>query len=327
MTTMAWATASMRGARVALLNLISTPAAVLPRTGLELHIGLSSEDPIVGRHPSEPYEVYLSVYAPDGAFATRLELGRVAPHRRQEFNVSALVAPFKFEDDHLVVMHRVPVSLMERYGVVDEPVALPEGTNYRFFRSYVQYAYPGAGGAHGGVIYEIHPKFNEPAPGRGPSTMLTFTTKIVLSSAVDTSVVLIHCSTDPSYATTAHYAYAVYTHEGSPVATGECAVPPFTPRVLQMRQVIPSGAIAQARDSADGLSHFCFYGICEDAALAVVVLNVAPSLRGVSVEHTHPTQGYLIPSAPHDQPRIKREAIAAWRTLIAPARRGDGYLG
>ena len=302
--------------RVALLNLISTPAAVLPRSGLELSMGLSSEDPMVGRHPSEPYDAYLSVYAPDGAFAERLALGTIAPNRRWLLNVSSLVRPLGFQDDHLVVLHRVPSALAERFGTLEEPVELPDETDYGFFRAYVQYGYPDGGGAHGGVIYEIPHRFNEPGPGGRPSAVLTFTTKIVLSEAVETSVVLLNCSTDPRYRTTAEYRYAVYTGAGLPAAGGVCRVGPFAAARLELRQAIPARVVADVQDPDDGFSHFCFYGICENAAVAVLVLNLAPALRGVSLEHTHPTQGYLMASAPEDQQRIKREAIAGWRTLM-----------
>ena len=304
----------------ALLNLISTPAAVLPQMKLELSMGLSSEDPMVGRHPSEPYDVYLSVYAPDGGLAKREALGRLAPHRRQLFDVSSIVRPFEFQGNHLVVMHRVPASLAERYGTIEEPVSLPDETDYMMFRSYVQYAYAGSGGAHGGIIYEIPHRFNEPAPGKRPSAVLTFTTKIALSEAVETSVVLINCSTTPRYQTTAEYAYTIYAGNGTHVATGSRRVAPFTVEALQMRDLIPAQAVAEARDPHDGLSHFCFYGICEQAALAILVLNLAPAQRGVSVEHTHPTQGYLMPSSEADQHRVKREAIAGWRLLMASTR-------
>lgn len=311
--------------KVALLNLISTPAAVLPREGLELHIGLSSEDPMVGRHSSEPYGVYLSVYAPDGAFVKRLSLGRIPPHRRQEYDVSALVKPFGFDDNHLVVIHRVPASLAHRYGVIDEPVALPGELDYGFFRSYVQYAYPGARGAHGGVIYEMSSQFNEHVPGKQPSVVLTFTTKIVLSDAVETSVVLINGSTDPHYATTACYAYAIHAGDGARLVTGECPVRPFTVGVLQMRDLIPAHAIEEARDPTDGLSHFCFYGICENAALAILILNLTPSQGGVSVEHTHPTQGYLLSSTADDRQRIKQDAVAGWHSLMMSAREDHAH--
>ena len=69
----------------------------------------------------------------------------------------------------------------------------------------------------------------------------------------------------------------------------------------------------------DGLSHFCFYGICENAAVAVLVLTLAPTLGGVNLEHTHPTQGYLMPVLLKDQQLVKRNAIAQWSRLIASA--------
>ena len=52
--------------RISPLNLISTPMAVLNTVGVDLRVGLSSEDPMVGRNPSEPYEAYLSIYSPEG---------------------------------------------------------------------------------------------------------------------------------------------------------------------------------------------------------------------------------------------------------------------
>ena len=92
---------------------------------------------------------------------------------------------------------------------------------------------------------------------------------------------------------------------------------PFTVELLDLRQAIPAQVITDVRDPHDGFSHFCFYGICENAALAILVLTLAPTLKGVNVEHTHPTQGYLMASTPEDQQRLKREAIAGWRTLMA----------
>ena len=52
--------------QVNLLNLISTPIPVLNSLGLELSVGLSSEDPVVGRSPNETFLAYLTVYSPEG---------------------------------------------------------------------------------------------------------------------------------------------------------------------------------------------------------------------------------------------------------------------
>ena len=307
--------------RMTLLNLISTPAAVLNQLGLRLAIGLSSEDPMARRHASESYDIYVSVYAPDGTLARRLALGRLQPRRRRLLELSSLMEPCGFHDNHLVVAHRVPASLADRYGIVTEPVPLSESPDYGFFRSYVQYAYPGSGGAHGSVIYEVPHRFNEPLPAMPPPLVLTFTTKIVLSPVVNTCVLLINYSTDPRYATTADYRFAVHAGDGARVVVGRRAVAPFTVSVIDLGQAIPPQAIVRARDPQDGLAHFCFYGICENAAVAVLVLNLAPTVGGVNVEHTHPTQGYLLmPSA--EKQRIKREAILGWRSLMTVAAEG-----
>ena len=53
------------------LNLISTPLALLNSLGLDLRVGLSSEDPMVGRHPTEAYEAYLTTYSPEGLLMDR----------------------------------------------------------------------------------------------------------------------------------------------------------------------------------------------------------------------------------------------------------------
>jgi hypothetical protein len=301
--------------RCALQNLISTPVAVLPRLDLRVGIGLSSEDPIVGRHQSEPYETYVSVYAPNGVLASRLDLGRIEPHRRRFIDVSSLVEPFGFNDNHLVVAHRVPSSLAARFGVVDEPVVFTESPDYELFRSYVQYCYPKAQGAHGGVIYEVPPRFNESLPGKHPPIVLTFTTKVVLSPIVTTSILLINYSTNPSYSTSADYRFTVHGSDGSQKAIGRQVVAPFTIGVLDLSHIISKDDVRRAEDSQDGLSHFCFYGICENASVAVLVLNLAPTLGGVSIEHTHPTQGYIVAS-PGIKQRIKREAVEAWRGLL-----------
>lgn len=73
-----------------LLNLISTPAAVLNSLGLNLRLGLSSEDPMVGRLGSEPYEAFLSIYSPDGSMLERTHVGQIPANRRRYIDVTAI---------------------------------------------------------------------------------------------------------------------------------------------------------------------------------------------------------------------------------------------
>lgn len=102
--------------QVHLLNLISTPVPVLNSLGLELSVGLSSEDPVVGRRLSEPYRAYLSVYSPEGKWLNRCDLGEIPPNRRRLFPLSALTRELVPAGDHLVVVHRVPARLVPKRG-------------------------------------------------------------------------------------------------------------------------------------------------------------------------------------------------------------------
>jgi hypothetical protein len=57
--------------RIPVLNPIQTILPVLNSVGLNLRVGLSSEDPAVIYHPSEPYEAYLSIYSPERVLVDR----------------------------------------------------------------------------------------------------------------------------------------------------------------------------------------------------------------------------------------------------------------
>ena len=81
-------------------------------------------------------------------------------------------------------------------------------------------------------------------------------------------------------------------------------------------EIIYMDTVADQRDSRDGVSSFSFVGYSEDAAFMVVVINAAPSLAGVSVEHTHPPQTYLIPWNSRYQRDAKTAAQRAWQAIL-----------
>lgn len=270
---------------------------------------------MVGRNLSEPFEVYLSVYTPAGALADRLHLGTLDTRRRHSWAVSDIVKSYGYEEDHLVVVHRVPKRLVDRYGTIDEPVDLPDGLDYHLCRAYVQYSYPGSDGAHGGVIYEIAPRHNELRGGKA-STVLTFSPQVVLSSTIETSVVLLNCSSDAAYSTAARFAFRLYSLDGVPVYTGTCTVPPFSGLELEARALVGELPELRAQRGSNGLTHLNMFGICDNASLLVLLLNRVPSLKAVSIEHTHAPQGYLIPFDVQDKFRLKNEAMIAWRDIL-----------
>ena len=297
--------------QVQLLNLISTPVPVLNSLGLELSVGLSSEDPAIGQSPAETYLAYLTVYSPEGEILERSLLGEVPPRRRRQFALSAITRKLVPSRDHLVVVHRVPARLAAQVQSIENPLEMDSQPSYPMWRSLIQYAYPGKG--NGSVIYETPPRLNVRRPGAPPSTTLTFTSKIVFSSQVNTVVVPIHYSMDPGYSATSRYHYLLFDQEGHEVLSRTVTLPAFSVRVLDILRELPEALIQKVTDSTDEFAVFTFVAYSEDAALAPLILNLAPALGGVSVEHTHPAQSFLLPYDDKDKGRMKSAAISAWR--------------
>jgi hypothetical protein len=296
--------------KISLLDLISTPVPVLNSLGVKTRVGLSSEDPMVIRRPSEEYQAYLTVYSPEGVLLARPHLGEIPPNRRKFFDVSAIAGEFVPNGDHLSVVHRVPRSLLVKVSSVDELLEVDKPPDYSFFRSLVEYSYPGGG--NGSVIYETPPFLNVPRTGRPPSNTLSFTSKVVLTEVVNTYVVLIHYSMDPSYTKVCEYNFILFSMAGEPVTSGRLSLGPFSVGVIDVAGLIPSVAFQEALDPSDGLAPFTFVGFSEQASLPTLIVNAARNLGAVSVEHIHPAQEYLLPSDVNQRRSVKSNAIHRW---------------
>ena len=306
--------------KTSLLNLISTPIPVLNGLGLDVAVGLSSEDPIGGRRPSEAYAAYLTVYGPDGVFRERVLLGEIPPHRRRLFDVTAVTRRLVPSADHLVVVHRIPVRLLTQGGGPEGEIELgPDDADFAMYRSLVQYSYPG--GANGSVIYETPPGFNAPRPGRAPASTLTFTPKVVLSGDVETSVALMHYSIDPGYATTVSYDFTFLAPDGTAAGRGIRRLAPFTVSRIDAREFIAPAISSRWRGPSDGLAWFTYVGCCTDGALIPLVLTLAPRRGAVAVEHTHPAQAYTLPPQAADKNKVKTRAVGVWTARLASADR------
>ena len=305
--------------RISPLHLISTPVPVLNSLGLNLRVGLSSEDPMVGRHESEPYEAYLSVYSPEGLMLTRERLGQIPPNRRRFFDISQATRKLVPELDHLTVVHRIPSRLMSQVSNLEDEIEMPTMPDYSLFRSLIEYSYPQGG--NGSVIYETPPRLNAGGSGHKSSNTLTFNCQTVLSETLDTYVVLIHYSVNPQYATIANYSFGVYSLSGELVTSETVAIGPFAVRVLDMARMVPADQIAVARDSDDGLSTFTFVGTCQDASILVFTINAAPAHRAIALEHTHPPQAYLFPFDVSYQRTMKAEAQKEWKSILTAGKK------
>ena len=298
-----------------LLNLISTPVPVLNSLGLDLRVGLSSEDPTTLNHPTEPYAAFLTTYSPEGVLVQRTHLGEIPPNRRKLYDISAIVrdtVPGKV--DHLAVVHRVPTRLLSQVESVESEIDLPEDLHYPMFRSMVEYSYPNGG--NGSVIYETPPGLNA-VPGSKSSNSLVFTCQVVLSEVLSTYMVLIHYSVEPSYSTMADFGFAMFSLSGEQVVSEHVTVGPFSVKILDMARIIPASVLERERDPQDGQSAFTITGYSKGAALIPLVINAAPELGSVSVEHTHPPQTYLFPPQANLRRKIKADAENEWDTILA----------
>jgi hypothetical protein len=304
--------------RTSLLNLISTPIPILNSLGLEVAVGLSSEDPIGGRRAAETFTALASIYDADGGLLERRVLGEIPPRRRRMFDLTALTRPL-VKDDHLAVAHRIPSRLLAGGNDLDAVVELDAGdADFAMYRSLVQYAYPG--GSNGSVIYETPPSFNVARPGRAPASTLTFTSKVTVSEEVETALALIHYSTDPAYARTARYWYALFAPDGERVGDGAVTVAPFTVGVVRVRTALMPGTVARYTSADDGLAWLGYVGYSTDAALIPLILTLSPGRGSVSVEHTHPAQAYTLPAKPEDKHKVKGRAVALWAARLSGAR-------
>ena len=138
--------------RVSLLNLMSTTIPVLNSLGLRLRVGLSSEDPMVGRNATEAYDAFFSVYSPEGLLIDRIHVGQIPPSRRRFFDVNDTVQHLVYSVDHLVVAHRIPSRMLASGVKVEDELDMTVQPDYSLFRSLVEYSF--AEGGNGSVIYE-----------------------------------------------------------------------------------------------------------------------------------------------------------------------------
>ena len=297
--------------RLSLLNLISTPLPVLNSLGLNPRVGLSSEDPMVTRHPSEPYDAYLSIYSPEGVFLERTHLGVIPPHRRRFFDITGITRRLVPHENHLSVVHRVPSRLLAQVSDVAEEIDLPTEPDYSFFRSLVEFSFPQGG--NGSIIYETTPRMNA-APS---SNTLTFTNQIVVSPDMNSYLVLINYSVDPSYSRIGEFFFGVHCISGQLAVADTVRVGPFGIGVLDMKQVIPEAVIEREMDPQDGLSSFTIAGGSDGAALMNMVVNAAADQSAVAIEHTHPPQTYLLPRDPTLQRQVKTQARSQWQSIVS----------
>jgi len=221
----------------------------------------------------------MSCYDRIGKLARREAIGLLEPRERRRFDVDTLVAEGGRDDVDLVVFHRLPT----RYSVdqFPEPCASPD--RHRF-HSHLRYVidYARAGGGHGSVLYEIPAQFNVPRPGRKLFN-LTFAPLVSAQAGSRTLVVLLNYSTAPDHQVAARFSYEVLALDGGSLLRGETVVGPFCTAVVEL----------PAPQLAERPGHLTFLGHSADAVLIPLFVTLSDG-GGVSVEHSHPPQTYIM---------------------------------
>lgn len=300
--------------KISLLNLISTPIAVLNSVGFTTRVGLSSNDPKLQRAHSKEYQGYLTIYSPEGVLLGREDLGVIPANRRRLFNVSDIARKYVSNADHLCVAHRIPCDLLDQVSHIEESIELDNYPDYSLFRSLVEYSYPNGGNAS--IVYETPPRMNVYTTDQRLSETLSFTSKIVFSEAVDTHVLLINYSMDASYTNVCEFNFSVYSMAGDKVAENKVSVGPFSPRLINLRDYISPNLIAESVDPTDGLATFSYIGFTDEGSNITIIINSSEELGGISMEHCHAAQEYLLPRNFDERKTIKSNAIKILKTGI-----------
>lgn len=274
---------SVGNSHIGPLNLVSTPIAIMADHGLSTYVGLSSDDPANSRNKDVEFLIILSAFG-DSALIGRAVIGQLKPHEHRFFSIDAELKKLDWGNEaKLCAIHRVPTE----YIVNGEVRNIHDETkpDYSMYRTVVQYGLPGEG--MGGVIYETPPNFN--LVGRKPH-FLSFSNKLYISNEVDNYLVFLNYSISPEYSQAAEVKLHFYNAQGSQVAQKLIQVKPFDYFCLKAKDVL--------KGLVEGEKFLSFNASSISSALIPLSILVDRSSGGVSVEHSHPPQEYLMADWP-----------------------------
>lgn len=258
--------------------------------GLRTHVGISSDDPKKERNTDLEMNIVLSAYGKTGLLLREV-IDTLKPHQHKFYCLDDELEKLNIhKNTDLCVLHRVPVALMQDQQI-PEFVDLPETPDFDMYRMVVQYS--SKKGGKGGVIYETPPNFNQK---RGD--FLSFSNKIYTTNSVDTYLVFINYSTNRNYTNAAEVKLSLYGATGSKAASKTFTVPPFNYTAIDVKELLPNSTE----------KFFSFVASSAESSLIPLSINTCKTNGGVSVEHSHPPQAYIM--APWNiKSSVKRTAI------------------
>lgn len=277
------------------LNLISTPVAIMARYGLTTSVGVTADDPANNRNVGVEYSVLVSIYG-KSCLMGRVSVGTVGPGEHYFVSVDeVLMAQGWVDEATFCVVHRVPTNYFSETGLENE-LSVLEHNKYSMYRTVVQYGLENGGA--GSVIYETPPNLN--SLGKR-SSFLTFSNKACLRPSLSNHLIFLNYSVNPKHSKSAHVFAKFFDSDGSVIANYEFDVPPMDFFCVSLDWLM-------GKTDSTFLS---FTAASADASLLPLSIIVDKAMGGVSVEHSHPPQEYLLADW---QPiaLIRRKAIDYW---------------
>ncbi len=279
-----------------LLHLVSTPIAIMAEQGLRTYAGVTGDDPSNERNMGASYLVLLSVFG-QGRLLGRIMAGTVGAHEHYFVDVDAEVAKQGWsEAATLCVVHRIPSQYVCGDRFNDTPVTQTH-MDFSIYRTVVQYAVEGGG--MGSVVYETPPNFN--MSGKKPH-FLSFSNKIYLHPETDSHLAFLNYSVSPDYAQAADVKIEFRDASGTCIGQYGLTVPAMDFSCIRVGDLLP--AIPSPFVS--------FTAASVTSALIPLSIVVHHPSGGVSVEHSHPPQEYLMA----DWPVINGVKLQAAKSLF-----------
>jgi hypothetical protein len=169
--------------------------------------------------------------------------------------------------------------------------------DFAMYRTVVQYAVEGGG--MGSVIYETPPNFN--TTGKRPH-FLTFSNKIYLHEATDSHIIFLNYSVSPDYTQSADVNIEFHDAAGTCIGRHSLTVPAMDFSCIRVGDILASTSSPFVSFTAASIT----------SALIPISVVVHRRSGGVSVEHSHPPQEYLMA----DWPIINGVKLRAAKTLF-----------
>lgn len=261
-----------------LLHLVSTPIAIMSKYGLRTYAGVTADDPSSMRNSSVNFTIILSIFG-QGCLLGRIIFGSVKTYEHFFIDIDTEVAKMGWSDiASLCVVHRIPSQYISGNELSNEPIK-ENHTDFTMYRTVVQYALEGKG--MGSVIYETPPNFN--AKGRKPH-FLSFSNKIYLHPNTENYLCLLNYSISADYVQVADVKIEFCDKDGNFVNRQQVTVPAFDFGLLQVDRLIRGAPSTFASYTAASVS----------SALIPLSIIVNRLSGGISVEHSHPPQEYML---------------------------------